>query len=447
MFGLRAKRRETDELSRQQSRALEEIAMEKLRVAHQAAESAGLSKDGESVSQVFSTSFNASIQQSVNLSELLCLMAWSNGNARKLSGEAVAISSAVEEMARSVQSIAELSEGAQAQSSEARDLVQNGVQRSQSAGKAMDEISQAFGGLDSRMSDLGKAIESIGSFAKEIESISGQTKLLALNATIEAARAGEAGRGFAVVAAEVKSLSEETSKTTELIRGQLGTLTGVMQGMLHAMQIGSSKVSDGQATFRAVVGDMVGIRTCMDSVNSGIDSITAMLRDQHSASNSIAKNLVEIARLATQNEADTNSSTDYIRKTSSLVTENLRKAESHVGRGYAERRIRADLMNWKCELAECLVGIVKLDPQTYARHSRPFGESFDGIQDPGTLSHDAHAQLRRLLDQLNRDAGRMVMEVAAGSIDKAVPHYIAVDEAVKVALQHLDRLERDLRFT
>ena len=45
-----------------------------------------------------------------------------------------------------------------------------------------------------RVSELSKAVASIGDVVELITIIAGQTNLLALNATIEAARAGEAGQ-------------------------------------------------------------------------------------------------------------------------------------------------------------------------------------------------------------------------------------------------------------
>ncbi|WP_181702611.1 methyl-accepting chemotaxis protein [Chthonobacter albigriseus] len=374
-----------------------------------------------------SEDFGRTVELSVNLSELMCLMAWSNGNVRKLSGETVAISGAVEEMARTVQNIAQLSEAAQGRSGDAQQLVEAGTSRAQSAGRAMAEISEAFSGLDDRMQMLGRAIESIGGFAKEIESISSQTKLLALNATIEAARAGDAGRGFAVVAAEVKALSEETSKTTELIRGQLTTLTDVMGSMLQAMAIGGGKVRDGAETFNAVASDMDGIRGCVGEVTGSIGSIAHMLSDQQQATESIAKSLSEIAKLAGQNEADTKTSIDYIDKAEAIVAQQLDSARNLDIHHVDERRMRADHMAWKRALAECLVGLKPIDARNFETRNKPLGDSYERISDESVRRMQSFIVLRPAVEKMAAEASRLVQEMTTGNIGKAIEHYVAMD--------------------
>jgi methyl-accepting chemotaxis protein len=74
------------------------------------------------------------------------------------------------------------------------------------------------------VAELSESGAQIGSTAKAIAKITGQTNMLALNATIEAARAGAAGRGFAVVAQEVKQLAKETAHATQEIEARTGVI-------------------------------------------------------------------------------------------------------------------------------------------------------------------------------------------------------------------------------
>ena len=99
----------------------------------------------------------------------------------------------------------------------------------QQASKVAREASSQALQTSSLIQGLAEAASQVGAIIELIRSVAAQTNLLALNATIEAARAGEAGRGFAVVAQEVKALSQQTSKATEEISGQITSIQGSTQ--------------------------------------------------------------------------------------------------------------------------------------------------------------------------------------------------------------------------
>jgi methyl-accepting chemotaxis protein len=91
---------------------------------------------------------------------------------------------------------------------------------------------------------LSSAVNKIAEVSNLIGGIAEQTNLLALNATIEAARAGEAGRGFAVVAAEVKSLSDQTAKSTDEIARLIGEVQTATTATVEAVESVGSQISE-----------------------------------------------------------------------------------------------------------------------------------------------------------------------------------------------------------
>jgi PAS domain S-box-containing protein len=121
-------------------------------------------------------------------------------SSEEISANASSVTSAAEEMASSIKEISHNTQNASKISKDA-------TVRSEEATGAMDRLSQSSA--------------EVASIIKIINNIAEQTNLLALNATIEAARAGEAGKGFAVVASEVKTLAQESAKSTENITNNI----------------------------------------------------------------------------------------------------------------------------------------------------------------------------------------------------------------------------------
>lgn len=124
---------------------------------------------------------------------------------------------------------------------------------------------------------LADAVKKIAEVSDLIGGIAGQTNLLALNATIEAARAGDAGRGFAVVAAEVKSLSDQTAKSTEEITRLIAEVQASTQAAVDAVE-----------TMGGHIVEIDGVAT----------SVAAAMEEQDAATREIARSISESASAA-----------------------------------------------------------------------------------------------------------------------------------------------------
>ena len=143
--------------------------------------------------------------------------AGASASARGMLGKTSEVAAAAEQSAVAMRDAASTAAGLIRAIEDARVEVEAAAEIATRAGVQAGDAVTVTGAL----SEHAKSIESILGLIRDI---AGQTNLLALNATIEAARAGDAGRGFAVVAQEVKSLASQTARATDDIAGKIAAI-------------------------------------------------------------------------------------------------------------------------------------------------------------------------------------------------------------------------------
>ncbi|MDE5442291.1 HAMP domain-containing protein [Bradyrhizobium sp. CSA207] len=190
--------------------------------------------------------------------------------ARSLSTESQAVASASTQALSSSQTV---SAAAEELSASIREIATQVARTSTVTKSAVSGREQAR----STIQALAGSVKKIAEVTDLIGGIAGQTNLLALNATIEAARAGDAGRGFAVVAAEVKSLSDQTAKSTEEIARLIAEIQASTQAAVDAVE-----------TMGGHIAEIDGVAT----------SVAAAMQEQDAATREIARSISESASAA-----------------------------------------------------------------------------------------------------------------------------------------------------
>ena len=275
------------------------------------------------------------------------------------SSSVVQISSAVEdladgatEMAENVQeigkqvsdlndTIALLTESSEALAESSENIRKAGDEASEYISKVSDSSVHTVEAVDNitrQISDTNDAVQKIREAVDMITSIANQTNLLALNASIEAARAGEAGRGFAVVASEIGNLSDQSSKSANVIRGivedivrnseasvklsdNVAKLIREEQGFISETQdkfrILGKEIGESLEHIRQVSDDTVQLEKIQNVVTDAVQSLSAISQENAASNEEVSASITGIAasvdEIASSSDATKNNSDKLVK--------------------------------------------------------------------------------------------------------------------------------------
>lgn len=206
----------------------------------------------------------------------------------------------VEKFAQSVNDVRNMTEEAKKLANDLVSVTQQGTQAMRAAMKAMKAIEIAND----------KVIEGMSLISR----VASQTNLLAMNASIEAAHAGNYGRGFAVVANEVRSLSENATVQSKVIRGYVQSMSEtVSNGIETAVHVQDSLelISKGIEKSNNITLDIAQAMTnqaedsativgALSSLSETSRSIKEQTRQQQEADQTLRSSMQLLSQLSSQ---------------------------------------------------------------------------------------------------------------------------------------------------
>lgn len=267
-----------------------------------------ISQVGLNTAQVAATSeqLNAGAEETGKATEQinLAIQEIATGSEKQVSNSIEAAESAeqisigMNHAARSIRSMAKLTEAANEKANVGNQVVINTVEQ-------MNVLQQSVSGTAVVINELGEKSKEIGQIVNMITDIAKQTNLLSLNAGIEAARAGEHGKGFAVVAGEVRKLAASSNDAAELIQNLIRDVQYKADSAVRSMEEGTTVVDEGMKMVHLTGETFRDIALSVENLRAETQGVSAIVEQVSVSSKGMAEMMESIANTSQQSAANT----------------------------------------------------------------------------------------------------------------------------------------------
>jgi methyl-accepting chemotaxis protein WspA len=208
------------------------------------------------------------------------------------------------------QTVSHVAEGAQHSAT----LADNGREALGRMDETMRRVTDAAGGINSRLTVLNDKAANIGSVVTTIAKVADQTNLLSLNAAIEAEKAGEYGRGFAVVATEIRRLADQTAAATVDIEQLVKEIQTAVTAGVMGMDKFSEEVRRGVGDVEKVANQLAQIIQNVQAITPRIGSVSEGMQVQSSGAEQISQALTQLGDAARQIAESLHQSNEAVRR-------------------------------------------------------------------------------------------------------------------------------------
>jgi twitching motility protein PilJ len=239
----------------------------------------------------------------------------------KQAAETTETLNSVDEMTRSIQSVAD-------SATEAALVTRTASQTAETSGAAMDltvknilNLRETIGETAKKVKRLGESSQQISKAVSLINQIAMQTNLLAINAGIEAARAGEGGQGFAVVAEEVSDLAARSAAATREIEQLVDTIQRETADVVVAMEQGTTQVVEGTRSVEQAKQSLGQILEVSRHLDGLVQSISDATVSQVKTSQTIGNLMENIALASGRSSQSSKQVSDALRQTVEVAKE------------------------------------------------------------------------------------------------------------------------------